>query len=273
MASFLEGGDARPHFSAIPMARRGPSGLPTVVSNAETLAQVGWLVRPSRDTGTPSGDDDWPDGRTRTLPAPVGSRLFTLVGAVEAPGQVLEVVGRATIGEVVAHAGVTAPPAAVLVGGYAGVWVDGRRAWTAFLDGPGLQEVGAQVGCGLLGVLPHGRCGVVETASLVEYLAAETAGQCGPCVHGLPRLARAWSALARGRMHRRALVKLRSLAATVDGSGACSHPDGVVRLIRSALDTFAGEVEAHLARGECLASAGPAVLSVPTVADQGRVWR
>ncbi len=274
IAALLEGGEARPRFSAVPMAHRGPSGRPTVVNNAETMAQVGWLVaRGAQDGKGGSSGATWPDGRARSVPAPSGSRLFTLVGAVERPGQVVELVGRATVGELVAHAGVPSPPAAVLVGGYAGTWVDGHRAWTAPLDRPGLEPVGAQLGCGLLGLLPHGRCGLVETAALVGYLARETAGQCGPCVHGLPRLARAWTALAQARMRRRGLRHLRGLADTVEGSGACSHPDGVVRLIRSALATFAADVDAHVAGRPCRGTAGPAILPVPTVDARNRVWR
>jgi NADH:ubiquinone oxidoreductase subunit F (NADH-binding) len=252
------------------MAHVGPSGRPTVVNNAETMAQVMLVIHGAGLGGwTPwSGPD--PSGDGGSTP---GSRLFTLVGAVPTPGQVFEVTGRATLGELAAHAAVTAPPYAVLVGGYAGTWVDGRRAWSTPLDRASLEQVGASVGCGLIGVLPYGRCGLQETARLVGYLAGETAGQCGPCVHGLPRLARASAALAEGRMRRRGVRQLESLAAAVDGSGACGHPDGVVRLIRSALRTFESDVDSHLAGRACATVAQPAVFPVPHVEPDTREWR
>lgn len=270
IAALLEGGEARPHFSAAPMAHVGPSGRPTVVNNAETMAQIMLVIHGARSGGWTYGPGSDPAGGRELTP---GSRLFTVVGAVPAPGQVIEVTGRATLGELVAHAAVTAPPYTLLVGGYAGTWVDGRGAWSTSLDRAGLEEVGASVGCGLIGVLPDGRCGLQETARLVGYLAGETAGQCGPCVHGLPRLARACAALAEGRMRRRGVRQLVSLAAAVDGSGACSHPDGVVRLIRSALRTFEADVDAHLAGRACTTVAGPAVFPVPHVEPDTRVWR
>ena len=270
IAALLEGGEARPHFSAVPMAHVGPSGRPTVVNNAETMAQVMLVIRGALSGGLT--DSVWP-GPAQSGAATPGSRLFTLVGAVESPGRVIEVMGRATLGEVVAHAAVTAPPHAVLVGGYAGTWIEGQRAWSTFLDGEGLDRVEASLGCGLIGVLPHGRCGLEETARLVGYLAGETAGQCGPCVHGLPRLARACAALAEGRMRRRGVRQLLALAAVVDGSGACSHPDGVVRLIRSALRTFEADVDAHLAGRVCTTVTHPAVFPVPSVEPGTREWQ
>ncbi len=266
IAALLEGGEARPHFSAAPMAHVGPSGRPTVVNNAETMAQVVLATHAA-----------WAGGRGDNVVSgcgvTTGSRLFTLVGAVEAPGQVLEVTGRATLGELVAHAAVATPPSAVLVGGYAGTWIDGERAWSMPLDRAGLDGAGASLGCGLIGVLPHGRCGLEETARLVGYLAGESAGQCGPCVHGLPRLARACAALAEGRMRRRGVRQLLSLATAVDGSGACSHPDGVVRLIRSALRTFEADIDAHLAGRVCTPGGQPAVFPVPLVEPGTREWQ
>jgi NADH:ubiquinone oxidoreductase subunit F (NADH-binding) len=42
----------------------------------------------------------------------------------------------------------------------------------------------------------HSACGVAETARVARYLAAESAGQCGPCVFGLDALASSVEAIA-----------------------------------------------------------------------------
>ena len=51
----------------------------------------------------------------------------------------------------------------------------------------------------------------------------------------------------------------------VHGRGACHHPDGVVRFVRSALAAFPGELEDHRRNGPCDACHDRPVLVVPAV--------
>ncbi|MFJ1534177.1 NADH-ubiquinone oxidoreductase-F iron-sulfur binding region domain-containing protein [Streptomyces mirabilis] len=51
-------------------------------------------------------------------------------------------------------------------------------------------------------------------------------------------------------------------AGFVEGRGACHHPDGTVRLVRSALRTFAAELDVHAA-GHCTATDHSPLLPVP----------
>jgi NADH:ubiquinone oxidoreductase subunit F (NADH-binding) len=89
-------------------------------------------------------------------------------------------------------------------------------------------------------------CPVVVTQRLVHYLAGERAGRCGPCHHGLPALASSFSNLTEPG----ALDRVRELLDLVDGRGACAHPDGTARLVRSLVSAFDDEVERH-AEGWC----------------------
>jgi NADH:ubiquinone oxidoreductase subunit F (NADH-binding) len=252
VAGYLDDGDARPRFSMAPLARRGPTGRPTVVANAETVAHLGIISR--------VGPDAW---STLGWGASPGPRLMTLAGAVDHPGRVIELTGPGTVGDVLVAGGLTAPPAAVLVGGFAGTWLAGDEAWQAPVERSALACLGAVPGCGLLGVLPHGACALVETARIVRYLAGESAGQCGSCVAGMPRLAAGMGSRGAGAIRRRGLRRLENLGDEVLGSGACGHPDGVVRLVRSTLDVFRDDVVRHLAGEPCRGADHPPVLAVP----------
>jgi NADH:ubiquinone oxidoreductase subunit F (NADH-binding) len=242
--SAIEGGPALPRWSPVPAAVRGLHGRPTLLSNAETFAQIALLARLGAAQWKSLGPNPW-----------AGPLLLTVHGAVPRPGEVVEVVGPATVGDVLEFGDVPGTPAAVLVGGYAGTWVTGAEVASLALDRASLAAAGASLGCGVLGVLPTGHCGLAETARLVRWLADESAGQCGPCAFGLPRMGSAFEALAAGRG--RAVDALLRLAAEVDGRGGCRHPDGVARLARSAVTVFADDVRRHRWGRTCAAGTGP----------------
>jgi NADH:ubiquinone oxidoreductase subunit F (NADH-binding) len=96
----------------------------------------------------------------------------------------------------------------------------------------------------------------------MRYLALESAGQCGPCFNGLPRIA---AALAVPRPAPGALADLRRWSGLMPGRGACHHPDGSIRFVTSALSVFAAETDLH-SRGRCTASAGRPFLPLPAAA-------
>jgi NADH:ubiquinone oxidoreductase subunit F (NADH-binding) len=138
----------------------------------------------------------------------------------------------------------------VLVGGYHGAWLSAAEAARLPLANAALRPLGAAVGAGVVAALPADRCGLAETARVARYLALESAGQCGPCFNGLPRIAAALDHLAGPRPDQRARADLERWAGLVTGRGACHHPDGSVRFIRSALRVFAAEAGLH-ERGRC----------------------
>jgi NADH:ubiquinone oxidoreductase subunit F (NADH-binding) len=97
---------------------------------------------------------------------------------------------------------------------------------------------------------------------VVRYLALESAGQCGPCLNGLPRIAAALAEIAGGRARPQTVADVERWAGLVPGRGACHHPDGTVRFVRSALCAFAAEVDRHK-RGRCSATDTRPFLPVP----------
>jgi NADH:ubiquinone oxidoreductase subunit F (NADH-binding) len=146
--------------------------------------------------------------------------------------------------------GPTESLAALLVGGYFGTWLDLATMDHVALGHGVLQRAGATLGCGVVAALPASSCGVVETARVARYLASESAGQCGPCVHGLAAVA--------GDLERLDdEASLRRRLGLIAGRGACRHPDGAVRFVASGLHVFADELARHLRGRRCSGSGRP----------------
>lgn len=251
LIQLIDGGPALPRFVPPRPFERGVDGRPTLVDNVETLAHIALIARHGhawfRATGTPN--------------AP-GTALVTVTGAVSRPG-VYEIPLGITGAELLATAGgSTQPVQAVLAGGYFGAWLPEQRFHSARVTAPDLLAAGAAMGAGIFVALPGDSCALAETARVASYLAEQSAGQCGPCLNGLPALAQALEALAT-RGDRRAPDYIKNLTPYVAGRGACRHPDGATRLIASALSVFAADVRTHLYRGPCAGAGRAPILPLP----------
>ena len=114
------------------------------------------------------------------------------------------------------------------------------------LTGSDLARHHASVGAGVLHVLDEATCPIAFAAEVTAYLAGESAGQCGPCLNGLPRLAANLARLAAGVGDRSLPAEMARMGRLVTGRGACAHPDGSARFVASTLGVFRGHVAAHL---------------------------
>src|SRR5581483_8670956 len=230
---------------------RGVDGQPTLVQNVETLAHLGLIAR--------FGPEWFRELGTRDEP---GSMLLTIGGAVTHPG-VCEVAIGTPFREAVQLAGsLTQEVGAFLVGGYFGSWVRAGDVWDVPLTNADLGAFGAALGTGVIYAFPKDACGLIASARIADYLANESAGQCGPCLHGLRAIADELALVAQGRHRSTTVDRLHRLFSSVRGRGACRYPDGVARFVASALDVFAGEVAQHDKLGHCVA-AQPPVLPIP----------
>ncbi len=237
----LGGGRAVPTLVPPRPYESGYRGRPTLVHNPETLAQIALVGRYGprwyRELGTA---------------ADPGSALVTISGAVAAPG-VYELAFGTSLRDLLAAAGGSVEPLrALLIGGYFGTWVSAEAALGIRLAREDLRRAGSSLGAGVLIALGESSCGLHESARVIDYLAAQSAGQCGPCVFGLRAIADAFGALADGAGDDH-LLRVRRWSEEVRGRGACHHPDGAVRFVRSAIGVFADELAEH--RGSrCLAA-------------------
>jgi NADH:ubiquinone oxidoreductase subunit F (NADH-binding) len=243
---------AKPRWSGRRVSERGIGRRPTLVGNAETVAHVALIARHGAAWFRAVGTEADP-----------GTVLVTISGAVRAPG-VYEIAHGDPLGSLLAAAGgVTEPARAFLVGGYSGSWIDAAQASAIHLSPGQLRPLGARLGPGIVVVLGESACPVEEIARAAIWLTGQSAGQCGPCVHGLAAIAGALSEIRDGRAGdgragdgrggdgRRALARVERWCEQVAGRGACRHPDGAAGLVASALRVFAREMTDHAAGGRC----------------------
>jgi NADH:ubiquinone oxidoreductase subunit F (NADH-binding) len=259
LVQWLNGGPAKPTFTPPRPFERGVRGQPTLIQNVETLANIALIAR--------HGADWFRELGSRAEP---GSMLVTLSGAVARHG-ILELPSGTSLRAVVdAFGGFSEPAQAVLIGGYFGTWVPVAAALDAPLSEAGLRPLGASLGARAIAALPQASCGLRETARIADYLAGESAGQCGPCVFGLRAIADALGSLAAcDPSAPAAAARLAHLTPQVADRGACAHPNGATRLVESALAVFADEVAHHLA-GVCAARSHEPLLPIPQATGE---WR
>jgi NADH:ubiquinone oxidoreductase subunit F (NADH-binding) len=244
--AYLNGRPALPTTVPPRPFERGVANRPTLVSNVETLAHMALIARHGADWFRAVGSPTQP-----------GSVLVTLGGAVARPG-VYEIAFASRMADLLrAAGGVSERPQALLVGGYGGAWLDAQHLQDLTLsEGDPLLAAGS-IGAGVLWVLGEGSCGVWESARVLNYLAEQSAGQCGPCLYGLRAIADSFDLVARGaREDQRA--RLTRWGADVTARGACRHPDGAARFLASALEVFAREIDGHRA-GRCAGVHAPSM--------------
>lgn len=229
------GGEARTLLRVLaggPALPPGRRSLPTsdgyLVSNVETFAQTAVLVRTGARGFAATG-----------LQTEPGTALLSVGGAVARPG-VVEVPLGTPLGILLRAAGAD-DTAFVVAGGYHGAWL--RSDPDLPISRAGFAAAGATLGAGVLVALDSATCALAELSRVSRWLAAQSAGQCGPCRFGLPALANDVAAMTHGNPH--ALPIAQRHAELVVGRGACAHPDGTSRFVRSGLAVLHDEIVAH----------------------------
>jgi NADH:ubiquinone oxidoreductase subunit F (NADH-binding) len=256
LAAWLESGASLPAFrpdKGVPLRIGRRSAL---VHNAETLAHVAMIARTGAEAFRAHGLIEDP-----------GTCLVTISGAVENPG-VVEVDRGTPLIDIARRATPHQAPQALLVGGYGGAWVGPEHFATPYAS-LSLRAVGSSAGVGVVVVLGPDACGLMESARIAHYLAGQSAGQCGPCVYGLPAIAGDVTRLAQGRVDVALMARLDRRLREVAGRGACRHPDGAVQLVRSALSVFAADVRSHAAGAPCVHADRPTQLRFPSSLGTG----
>ena len=245
LISLARGGLARPLTKSVPFVQGGGrdgSDRPvpaTVVLNAETV----WRMAQIAEHGA-----EWFRGfGTAAEPGP---RLVTISGSVGQPA-VVETEAGVPMRHLLDSVGGSLEGAEYVgIGGLGGVLMPIAAAREIHWSSGDLAPYGGTVGPGVITVHDPDECIVRAVDRLLTYAAGESAGQCGPCMFGLPAIAADWHALATGADSLAADHRLESRLELLTGRGACRFPDGIARFTASARTVLAGHLAAHAA-GRC----------------------
>lgn len=211
----------------------GLFGRPTVINNAETLANVPFIMAHGATEFAKVGSD-----------RATGTKVISLSGAVERPG-IVEVPMGTTLREIVIGlgGGITGggAMAGIAVGGPSSGVLPESMLDTAIAPGM-LHESGVMLGAGGVIALDE-RATVLEAVrSLAKYNADESCGKCTPCREGTPRMVDALDRLLSGAGSPGDLDELRGLAEVVGAASLCGLGQAAGGPINSALHFFGDEL-------------------------------
>jgi NADH:ubiquinone oxidoreductase subunit F (NADH-binding) len=252
---------ATPSFVTLrPVRERGIDGHPTLVQNVESLAHASLIARFGADWFRRVGTEGSP-----------GTALLTVTGRWSEP-RIVEAPLGVPVGDILSlGTDARRSISGVLLGGYGGGWVAADQALAMPLTEEAARKLGSSIGAGVVVLLPSDVCPLVEVSRVVRYLEGEGAGQCGPCVNGLDVLANAMELLAiQPSALRNGVSAIPMMCGLVEGRGACRHPDGVARFVRTALHVFESHISHHLQRGPCHTNAQPFLPLPPAVRRPAR---
>ena len=230
--SSIEGGFPFPRRKPPFPAESGISGMPTLINNIETLANVCHILRHGAD---------W--YRAQGVGAASGTKLYSLSGDVLSPGLYELPDGnqpaRTDLHLWRRHAGGQ---------GFQGVFTGGptntlltRKDLDVALDFESVRARNSRLGTGAMIVISEGTSIVRKVAEYIEFFANASCGQCPPCKCGTFQMARLLDRVDTGRSNPGDIEALRNLCRILPGSGRCGLIYGAVTVVESSLFTFPEE--------------------------------
>lgn len=231
----LEGYRREPRLRPPFPTEAGLWAKPTIINNAETLANVPFILANGAAAFSKIGKGE-----------ASGTKIVSLSGSVQRPG-VAEVPLGTTLREIITDIGGGPPAGHTLIG----VAVGGPSSGvfpTSMLDTPiapgRLHDTGIMLGAGGVIALDE-RSNVLDVVRrLAAYNAKESCGKCTPCREGTPRIVDAIDRLISGSGSSGDLDELRYLSEVVSLASLCGLGQAAGTPINSALHFFGDEMAA-----------------------------
>lgn len=238
----LEGKRPNPRHSPPRSTESGLWGRPTIVNNAETLANVPHILRHGAE---------WFKGLARSSGG-TGTKLYCVSGRVNRPGCFELPMGTPLSELIEEHAGGLPRGSefkACLPGGASTRFLP-REHYGIELDFDAMKRVGHRLGTGSVIVFDRRTCLVAATLNLTEFFARESCGWCTPCREGFPYLRDLLHRIEHGKGEEDFIPLIRVLCDQMTNS-FCAFAPGGVSPVESLLEYFEDEVREHIRGKGC----------------------
>ena len=238
----------RPPFPAV----KGLFGVPTVLNNVETYANIPQIILKGADWFRSIGTEKSP-----------GTKVFALGGKIKHTGLV-EVPMGTTLREIVEEIGGGIPGGkkfkAAQTGGPSGGCIPASLIDTP-IDYDNLMEIGSMMGSGGLIVMDEDTCMVDIAKFFLEFTVDESCGKCTPCRVGTKRLLELLEKITSGNGTMRDLERIEELAQFIKENSLCGLGQTAPNPVLSTLQYFRDEYLAHIQDKRCPAGVCKALLT------------
>ena len=238
----------RPPFPAV----KGLFGVPTVLNNVETYANIPQIILKGADWFRSIGTEKSP-----------GTKVFALGGKITNTGLV-EVPMGTTLREVVEEIGGGVPGGhtfkAAQTGGPSGGCIPAKLIDTP-IDYDNLIAIGSMMGSGGLIVMDEDTCMVDIAKFFLEFTVDESCGKCTPCRVGTKRLLELLNKITDGNGTMEDLDKITELAEFIKANSLCGLGQTAPNPVLSTLRYFRDEYVEHIVNKRCPAGVCKALLN------------
>jgi bidirectional [NiFe] hydrogenase diaphorase subunit len=258
LISSIEGGRGTPRPRPPYPAERGLWGMPTLINNVETFANVPAIIRHGAAWFAGIGTE-----RSK------GTKVFALAGKINHTG-LIEVPMGTTLREIVLEIGGGIPestpdsssdgsslknqsPAsfkAVQTGGPSGGCIPSAHLDTP-VDYESLVQLGSFMGSGGMIVADSGSCAVDLAKYFMEFCMTESCGKCVPCRVGTVQMHAILEKISRFEAGMDDLERLEELCDVVRHTSLCGLGQGAPNPVLSTLRFFREEYLAHIIEHRC----------------------
>ena len=255
----IEGKRGEPRVRPPYPASKGLFGVPTVLNNVETYANIPQIVLKGADWFRSIGTEKSP-----------GTKVFALGGKITNTGLV-EVPMGTTLREVVEEIGGGVPGGhqfkAAQTGGPSGGCIPAKLIDTP-IDYDNLIAIGSMMGSGGLIVMDETTCMVDIAKFFLEFTVDESCGKCTPCRVGTKRLLEILNKITSGNGTLEDIDKMEELCYYIKENSLCGLGQTAPNPVLSTLKYYRDEYEAHVVEHRCPAGACKALTNYHIDADK-----